>query len=89
MSVDVPTTGAPAPPASGGPPPVATHHSDQRRVVTEIERPSRELVETYQGFYSALVLDHLGKLGGMDPQIKPVWEGALVCGPALTCLGAD
>jgi 4-hydroxy-4-methyl-2-oxoglutarate aldolase len=77
------------PAGTGWPPPVSTRHADQRRVVAVIERPSRELVDTYAGFYSALVLDHLGKLGGMDWQIKPVWEGAFVCGPALTCLGAD
>jgi 4-hydroxy-4-methyl-2-oxoglutarate aldolase len=89
MSVEAPAASATGPAPTGGPPPVATHHRDQRRVVTHIERPPTELIETYSGFYSALVLDHLGKLGGMDQRIKPVWEGAFVCGPAITCLGPD
>lgn len=89
MSIEAAVSAAPTAPASGGPPPVATHHNAQRRVVTKIKRPSRELIETYSGFYSALVLDHLGKLGGIDPAIKPVWPGAFLCGPALTCLGPD
>lgn len=72
-----------------GPPPVSTRHDHQRVVVTTIERPAPELVTRYRGLYTGLVLDHLGKHGCMSPDVKPVWSGASLCGPAITCLGAD
>lgn len=68
---------------------MATHHPCQRKAVTTVERPDRKLVDAYRRLYTALVLDHLGKHGGMDPGIKPVWPGVTLCGPALTCLGPD
>jgi 4-hydroxy-4-methyl-2-oxoglutarate aldolase len=71
-----------------GPPPVATRHDHQGVIVT-IERPSRELVESCRGLYTGLALDHLGKHGGMTTDLKPVWSGASLCGPAITVLGAD
>lgn len=72
-----------------GPPPVATRHDYQGVVVTSIERPAPELVASYRALYTGLVLDHLGKHGCMAPDVKPVWSGASLCGPAITCLGAD
>lgn len=72
-----------------GPPPVATRHDHQGVIVTSIERPPPELVASYRNLYTALVLDHLGKHGCMTPDVKPVWSGASLCGPAITCLGAD
>jgi regulator of RNase E activity RraA len=35
------------------------------------------------------VLDHLGKHGCMSADMKRVWSGASLCGPAVTCLGPD
>jgi 4-hydroxy-4-methyl-2-oxoglutarate aldolase len=75
--------------APSGPPPVATRHDHQGVIVTSIERPAPELVASCRGLYPALVLDHLGKHGCMTPDMKPVWSGASLCGPAITCLGAD
>jgi 4-hydroxy-4-methyl-2-oxoglutarate aldolase len=75
--------------ASSGPPPVATRHDHQGVIVTSIERPASELVASYRALYTGLVLDHLGKHGCMTPDVKPVWSGASLCGPAITCLGAD
>jgi len=75
--------------APSGPPPVATRHDHQGVIVTSIERPAPELVESCRALYTGLVLDHLGKHGGMTPDLKPVWSGASLCGPAITCLGTD
>jgi 4-hydroxy-4-methyl-2-oxoglutarate aldolase len=75
--------------APSGPPPVATRHDHQGVIVTSIERPASELVASYRALYTGLVLDHLGKHGCMTPDVKPVWSGASLCGPAITCLGAD
>jgi 4-hydroxy-4-methyl-2-oxoglutarate aldolase len=46
-------------------------------------------VENCRALYTGLVLDHLGKHGCMTPEVKPVWSGASLCGPAITCLGTD
>lgn len=75
--------------APSGPPPVATRHDHQGVIVTSIERPAPDLVESCRALYTGLVLDHLGKHGGMTPDVKPVWSGASLCGPAITCLGTD
>ena len=75
--------------AMSGPPPVATRHDHQGVIVTSIERPGPEVVAACRSLYTGLVLDHLGKHGGMEPEMKPVWGGAFLCGPAVTCLGAD
>ena len=80
-----PRTGA----VPDGPFPVATRHDHQGKIVTSIERPALELVESCRALYTGLVLDHLGKHGSMTPDVKPVWSGAALCGPAITCLGAD
>jgi 4-hydroxy-4-methyl-2-oxoglutarate aldolase len=75
--------------AMSGPPLVATRHDHQGVIVTSIERPGPEVVAACRSLYTGLVLDHLGKHGGMEPEMKPVWGGAFLCGPAVTCLGAD
>ena len=75
--------------APSGPPPVATRHDHQGVVVTTIERPPPDVIATFRSLYTGLVLDHLGKHGCMAADMKPVWSGAFVCGPAVTCLGAD
>jgi 4-hydroxy-4-methyl-2-oxoglutarate aldolase len=72
-----------------GPPPVATRHDQQGVIVTSIERPGPEIVAACRSLYTGLVLDHLGKHGCMAPEMKPVWSGAFLCGPAVTCLGED
>jgi 4-hydroxy-4-methyl-2-oxoglutarate aldolase len=72
-----------------GPPPVATRHDHQGLVVTGIDRPPPELLDRFRNLYTGLILDHLGKHGCMATEVKPVWSGALLCGPAITCLGVD
>lgn len=75
--------------APSGPPPVATTHDHHGVIVTSIERPEAELVASCRALYTGLLLDHLGKQGCMAPDMKPVWSGATLCGPAVTVLGAD
>jgi hypothetical protein len=75
-------------PAPSGPPPVATRHDHQGVIVTSIERTDPGLVTSYRALYTGLVLDHLGKQGGMTPDMKPVWSGAFLCGPAIPASGA-
>lgn len=75
--------------APSGPPPVATTHDHHGVIVTSIERPQAELVASCRARYTGLLLDHLGKQGCMTPDMKPVWSGATLCGPAVTVLGAD
>jgi 4-hydroxy-4-methyl-2-oxoglutarate aldolase len=89
MAIEAPARAGPARSGSGGPPPVATRHRDQAKIVTTVERPEAVLVDAYRRLYTGLVLDHLGKHGGMNAEIKPVWSGARLCGPAVTCLGPD
>jgi 4-hydroxy-4-methyl-2-oxoglutarate aldolase len=75
--------------APSGPPSVATRRDHHGVVGTTIERPPPEVIATFRSLYTGLVLDHLGKHGCMATDMKPVWSGAFVCGPAVTCLGAD
>jgi 4-hydroxy-4-methyl-2-oxoglutarate aldolase len=75
--------------APSGPPPVATRHDHQGLIVTKIERPAPEVIAICRSLYTGLVLDHLGKHGCMTSDMKPVWSGAFLCGPAVTSLGAD
>jgi 4-hydroxy-4-methyl-2-oxoglutarate aldolase len=89
MAIEAPAHARSAEAGSGGPPPVATRHRDQAKVVTTIQRPEAGLVGAYRELYTGLVLDHLGKHGGMSADVKPVWSGARLCGPAVTCLGPD
>jgi len=81
------SAGGDAASAPSGPPPVATRHDHQGVIVRNIERPGPDLVESCRALYTGLVLDHLGKHGGMTPDLKPFWSGASLCGPAITCLG--
>jgi 4-hydroxy-4-methyl-2-oxoglutarate aldolase len=75
--------------APTGPPPVATRHDHQGVIVTAVHRPAPELIESCRALYTGLVSDHLGKHGCMTADMKPAWPGASLCGPAITCLGAD
>ena len=89
VTTEAPSAGGDAASAPSGPPPVATRHDHQGVIVRSIERPAPDLVESCRALDTGLVLDHLGKHGGMTPDLKPVWSGASLCGPAITCLGAD
>lgn len=48
-------------------------------------------VARFADFDAATVYEAAGQCGMVDPAIRPVWEGARVCGPAITveCPAAD
>lgn len=72
-----------------GPPPLPDMHPALRIVVTNVERPDADTIAACRKLYTGHILDHLGKHGAMQPEIKPVFAGARLCGSALTVLGAD
>lgn len=48
------------------------------------DAPAPALVERLRRLPSANIGDAMGRLGVMDPGIKPAWDGATVAGPAFT-----
>ncbi|GAB2688406.1 4-carboxy-4-hydroxy-2-oxoadipate aldolase/oxaloacetate decarboxylase [Saccharopolyspora gloriosae] len=52
----------------------------------QIERADRAAVEALSRFGVATVHEALGRVGLMRPYIRPVYEGAKVCGTAVTVL---
>ncbi len=76
-------------PKIDGPPPLPDLHPEMRIVVTDVRRPDASVVETFRRLYTGHVLDHLGKHGAMHHEMKPVFAGARICGPAVTVVGAD
>lgn len=55
-------------------------------VHTRIERPDPEAVAALSEFGVATIHEAMGRTGLMRPYIRPVWQGAALCGPAVTVL---
>lgn len=55
-------------------------------VVTEIGRPSKEIVKGFREVSSASVHEAMGKINVVDPEIKSVTQGMKLVGPAITAL---
>jgi 4-hydroxy-4-methyl-2-oxoglutarate aldolase len=53
-------------------------------VVRDFGRPDPALVKGFQGIPTGVVSDAMGRCNSMAAEIKPVWAGARVLGPALT-----
>jgi 4-hydroxy-4-methyl-2-oxoglutarate aldolase len=53
-------------------------------VFNKIDRPSRELVDQYRAIGSATVHEACGRLGAVNPAVKPIARGVRICGPAFT-----
>jgi 4-hydroxy-4-methyl-2-oxoglutarate aldolase len=49
-----------------------------------IERVPKDLVEAFQGLETAIVSDSMGRINTMSYDMKPLWRGARLCGPAVT-----
>ncbi|MEM8621068.1 MAG: hypothetical protein AAGF73_15225 [Actinomycetota bacterium] len=64
-------------------------HPVQGVIRERIERIDRSVVERFRDVYSAFVADHFGKHGCMEPGIKPLDAGSVICGTAVTSLGPD
>jgi len=54
------------------------------RIRYDIERVSKRLVEAFKELETAIVSDSMGRSNAMSHDIKPIWRGARVCGPAVT-----
>jgi 4-hydroxy-4-methyl-2-oxoglutarate aldolase len=58
----------------------------RKNVNLNFERPSTEIVEKFRSLQTATVHEALGKRGAVDSEIKPLFSGMTVCGPALTIM---
>jgi len=53
-------------------------------VMTDIKRPTRELIESFKEIGTATVHEASGRKGAVDHAIKPIAGGVRLCGPAFT-----
>ena len=53
-------------------------------VITRMERPDPSLVRSFAGLGAATVYEAAGRIGSVDPGIKPLAPGFRVLGPAFT-----
>lgn len=53
-------------------------------VIKTIERPDKILVDSFATIAPATAHEVMGRTGAMDFQIKPIYSGMRVCGPAVT-----
>lgn len=56
-------------------------------VITQIQRPSKETIVKFSGISTATIHEAQGKKGAMRAEIKPIYSGMKVCGPAITVQG--
>ncbi len=53
-------------------------------VITDIRRPSKELLKSFKEIGTATVHEASGRKGAVDYRIKPMAPGVRLCGPAFT-----
>ncbi|MCX8117042.1 MAG: 4-carboxy-4-hydroxy-2-oxoadipate aldolase/oxaloacetate decarboxylase [Desulfobacterota bacterium] len=53
-------------------------------VIKEIQRPPKELIESFRRIGTATVHEASGRKGAVDHRIKPIASGLRLCGPAFT-----
>jgi 4-hydroxy-4-methyl-2-oxoglutarate aldolase len=53
-------------------------------VFNKIERPSREVIQQFRAIGSATVHEASGRMGAVNPAIRPIARGVRICGPAFT-----
>lgn len=54
------------------------------RIGPDFDHPSKELMERLRQYETPQLADGLNKFNVVDPEIKPVWQGLKIAGPALT-----
>lgn len=54
-------------------------------IIREYEKPAPEIVEGFRNVSVATAHEAMGRLGYLDPSIRPLYLGMKVCGTALTC----
>ena len=55
-------------------------------VYTDIQRPDKRDVEALSHYGSATIHEAMGRVGLMQPYMRPAYAGAKLCGPAVTAL---
>jgi len=53
-------------------------------VIKKIERPEKAMVDSFATIAPATAHEVMGRTGAMDFEIKPIYSGMRVCGPAIT-----
>lgn len=53
-------------------------------VIKQIERVPRELIDRFRAIGSATVHEASGRLGAVNPAVRPIARGVRICGPAFT-----
>jgi 4-hydroxy-4-methyl-2-oxoglutarate aldolase len=63
----------------------------EKYVVKNIAKPNIQLVEELSKFDVSTVYEAQGRIGIMNHEIKPIIQGAAICGPAVTvtCFAGD
>lgn len=54
------------------------------KVIRKIRRPSKELIKKFRKIPSSIISDCLNRYYGMNAEIRPIFQGIRLCGPALT-----
>jgi len=55
-------------------------------VIAKIERPNKEILRQFEDEAPATVYEAQGKIGAIMCDIKPIYSGMKICGPAITVL---
>jgi 4-hydroxy-4-methyl-2-oxoglutarate aldolase len=53
-------------------------------VITRFRRPNQSLIQSFTGLGAATVYEAAGRIGSVDPGIKPLAPGIRILGPAFT-----
>jgi len=53
-------------------------------IIESVEKPSNELIQYFREIPTAIVSDSLGRNNTMKSNVKPIYSGVHLCGPALT-----
>jgi 4-hydroxy-4-methyl-2-oxoglutarate aldolase len=54
------------------------------KIINGIERPRRELIDSFSEIETPHISDAMGKYQTVSSEIRPIYDDAKVCGPALT-----
>jgi 4-hydroxy-4-methyl-2-oxoglutarate aldolase len=69
--------------------PTLVRHPALGAIHKDFSRPAREIVARLAKLPTANVSDAMAKAGVMHHEVKPLWPGLRVCGPAFTCSAVD
>ena len=71
------------------PNPTLVRHPSLGEIRKDFPRPPKELVARLAKVPTANVSDAMAKAGVLHCDVKPLWRGLRVCGPAFTCSTID